>query len=54
MLTEDEGVKAIQFLLALSGDNEPEEISRKNWKEFSDFERKQTEYVYNLMKSRKN
>ena len=52
MLTEDEGVEAIQFLLKLNGDTEPEETSRLNWKIMSDHEKQITENVYKMFKKR--
>ena len=50
MLTEDEGVKAIQYLLKISGQSEPEEVSRANWNNFKDWEKEQTERTYNMLK----
>jgi hypothetical protein len=46
MLTEEEGVKAIQFLLSIAGLTEPDEASRRNWNDFSDPEKENTEKVY--------
>jgi hypothetical protein len=54
MLTEDEGVKAIQYLLSINNQSEPEEISRKNWNSFSDNEKEQTEAAYNIFKAKDN
>jgi len=49
MLSEDEGVKAIQFLLSVSGESESEDISRKNWNTMTDHEKQQTEMIYKIM-----
>ena len=54
MLTEDEGVKAIQFLVSMGGGSEPEEVSRRNWNNFSDYEKEQTEAAYNMLKPKTN
>jgi hypothetical protein len=51
MLTEEEGVKAMQFLLSMAGLTEPDKVSRRNWNDFSDAEKENTEKVYNSMKS---
>ncbi len=49
MLTEEEGIKAIVKLQAVTGIEEPEERARKAWEHFTDKEKEQTETVYNLM-----
>jgi hypothetical protein len=54
MLTEDEGVKAIQYLLNIFGLEEPEETSRINWNIMTDEQKIKTEESYNAMKSNEN
>lgn len=54
MLTENEGVKAIQFLLKLYGGSEPTEVSRKNWRNMKDWEKESTEKWYNRLKGKVN
>ena len=49
MLSEDEGVKAIQELMGWAGLSEPEEVSRANWKKFSDEDKIKTESAYKSM-----
>lgn len=44
--TEEEGVKAIQFLLNMMGQSEPEELSRYNWQHMSDSQKKVTMDTY--------
>ena len=48
MLTEDEGVTAIQTLLSIYGLSEPVERSRKNWQNMDEMEKLQTEEAYKM------
>jgi len=50
MLTEDQGVEAIQFLLGLNNQTEPQEVSRKNWQTFAGWEKERTEMAYYMFK----
>lgn len=47
-VTEEEGVKAIQFLLKVMGQSEPVEISRYNWQTMSEHEREVTMNTYRI------
>jgi hypothetical protein len=47
-MTEDEGVKAIIYLQSLVGIKESEEVARKNWRNFEDWEKESTKIVYDL------
>lgn len=49
---EKEGVKAMQYLLSLTNNKEPEWVSLKNWRAFNNEEKSMTLDVYRTMKSR--
>ena len=49
MLTEDQGTIAIMDLQDVAGIKEPEDVARKNWKNFSEFAKKQTEEAHKIM-----
>jgi alpha-amylase/alpha-mannosidase (GH57 family) len=47
---EKEGVEAVQFLLSLTGDKEPEWVSLRNWRSFSESEKGTTMEFYQQLK----
>jgi hypothetical protein len=46
---EEKGIKMIQFLQKMGGVNEPRGKALKNWRAFSDWEKRSTEKAYQLL-----
>ncbi len=49
---EKEGIKMIQHLLGMSGGKESEEVSLRNWRSFSTWEKENTKAAYAIFKSK--
>lgn len=54
MMTEEEGVRAIQYLLNMMGQSEPEELSRYNWNHMSEHEKEVTMNTYHILHKEEN